>query len=808
MSSSDSSNVVPYPMTNPQFLEGLAGPEWGDIQCAYFSGNPQDPDNPCINWNVYPASTVIHVMEPHLNNYFCVSLPKPGAPAGRKQPSFGKMFVLVIDDVGKKVDAAKIEAILGPPSYILETSAGSSHWGWILEPITDHAWAQGMVQALYRAIGAGDNLVKLQTMVRLPCGTNGKYGSSCRLLRWTPNNRIRHSDWIEIERRIGAITPIAPPLDLDPQLPDPGEVEADTTLQALREHGDVLGNLRKTTMGYGFDVRCFNAAEHTDKRDAAVYVPISGIYKCLHGHCINLTGADLRAYADKTLREESGGLDSLARREFDDVDEATVRACNAPSLAGVFDPWAVRDPIRWPGGILPAAWEEKLTRYAEIYGYDPAALMLSFIGAGSAAADKRARFRPYHQTDWEVPPIIWVVLVAQSGSRKTAIWRRAMEVLTRINRERMAAWKKRHDDWHSLPSKERKEQPEPYAEPVMLADATIEALQQTLVRNPRGVHWARDEFSGLLDFDRYHNAGRSGKTHDHRALLLESYEGGSFTSTRVGRGDLHIESCGLTTGGGIQPAVLAELREGLSTDGLLQRCALLITSTPEDRKSSLEGATPALDEIDAAIARLVWFTPAIGAYMTDAEGEAAIRETEHDGERLVQSTDLGLAFQAVASKLHGLHARCALILHLLDEPAHGVIPGNTVWRAWRLVWFLLDHMLWIYESLPGPQVDTTREIASYLLRYDIKRLTTRMLKRNVAVCRDMDHKMLRAAIETLVTMEWLRPVERGVENKAWLVTPGLDVLFAERKRQEHARVEALKQAFNWRGRYRPSRPKD
>ncbi len=108
--------------------------------------------------------------------------------------------------------------------------------------------------------------------------------------------------------------------------PDLAAVEADVILKALRILGRVQGALRGTSMGPGFDVRCPWSAEHSDRIDAgAVYVPIHGRFQCFHGHCENHRSGDIRGRVDQLLREDSGGLVSLASLEFDDdVDVETT----------------------------------------------------------------------------------------------------------------------------------------------------------------------------------------------------------------------------------------------------------------------------------------------------------------------------------------------------------------------------------------------------------------------------------------------------------------------------------------------------
>ena len=320
MSVSANPRVVPLaPIDNESFLRAVFGDRWGEALVAYFGGDPARS----ADWRVYPAASVIRVMTPHLNNYWDVSLPQPGG--GRTGKDFEAIYAIVVDDYGVKVDPDKVQDLLGcAPSYIIETSPGNYHAGWFIEPLSDRAWVWGLLRGLYRALGNhGDNLVKPTTLVRLPVGVNGKAalgqsGWRVRLIHWQPDTRIKHIDWIDIEARIGAVVPVDPKLDLDNSMPDPAEIEEDVVLKVLRSRGMVLDLGRPMTFGWGFEIQCPWAGDHTDPRTSAGYVPVKERFKCHHGHCEDRNMGDLRAWADAVIREDSGGLECLAALEFED----------------------------------------------------------------------------------------------------------------------------------------------------------------------------------------------------------------------------------------------------------------------------------------------------------------------------------------------------------------------------------------------------------------------------------------------------------------------------------------------------------
>ena len=315
-----SPTVVPFPISNEQFLTAVFGIRWGEALVASFSGDPEkSPD-----WRVWLAADVLRVMTPAMNNYWDVSLPVLGG--SRQGQDFGALYAIVLDDYEVKVVADRARAILGEPSYIIETSSKNFQAGWFIEPLTDHAWVLGMLRALYEALGrTGDNLVKSTTLVRLPVGTNrkaknGATGFPVKLVFWKPDNRIKHLDWPAIEARLGQINPHDPRVSLLTGMPDPAEIERDLILKVFRDHGMILDHGRSMPFGWGFEVECPWAGDHTDPRSAASYIPVRQRFRCHHGHCEDRGMADVRAWADEVIREDSGGLLCLASLEFDDID--------------------------------------------------------------------------------------------------------------------------------------------------------------------------------------------------------------------------------------------------------------------------------------------------------------------------------------------------------------------------------------------------------------------------------------------------------------------------------------------------------
>jgi hypothetical protein len=97
-------------------------------------------------------------------------------------------------------------------------------------------------------------------------------------------------------------------------------------------------------------------------------------------------------------------------------------------------------------------------------------------------------------------------------------------------------------------------------------DPTPESMIQILADQPRGTCLMRDEFSGwLLGMDKYRN-GRS-----ERAQWLESYDGGSLTSDRIGSGRKTVARMTCSVVGTIQPQPLHKAIANSDEDGFFAR---------------------------------------------------------------------------------------------------------------------------------------------------------------------------------------------------------------------------------------------
>jgi hypothetical protein len=453
----------------------------------------------------------------------------------------------------------------------------------------------------------------------------------------------------------------------------------------------------------------------------------------------------------------------------------------APGRPTFFDPWAEPAPPDWPNGVFPAWLEDMLFAMSARDGVDVGAQGMTLLSAASGAAPKNARFLPYGEgSGWWVPPIIWVVVIAVSGQRKTALLDNAFSALQSKHAKAWEDHSGRLRAWRALSPKERREVNKP-EEPhcFIIEDATPEKVQAILAGTVRGSALIRDELAGFLGFGRYGETGGAAE----RGFYLQSYEAKPYTVSRMGRDTTFIRVNALTVYGNIQPDRLAEFK-GLEKDGMLQRFATILAGEVKTSEPGIK--VPGKPKFDVTIATLAALEGTL--YRPGDDAQEIVRQMESDGRKYAALSDYGIGFQGFCDKLHGTHARLALILHLIDNPVLAVIPARTVERAARLIRrFILPQARDFYAAIPGAPVRHTRDIAGWLITRAPTRIRVSDVAAYVKACRGLNGAEINAALDPLVTGGWLEPETPFPSNRAWTLHSEVRSFFASRAIEEARR---------------------
>jgi hypothetical protein len=403
----------------------------------------------------------------------------------------------------------------------------------------------------------------------------------------------------------------------------------------------------------------------------------------------------------KALREK---IERLA-----DETEPLRPEAATPAVTSSSTPVEAYQP--YPVDALPEPLATYVAEAADAIGVDPAYVALPLLTVAGAAIGTTRRLEL--KAGWSCLPILWTVVVGESGTKKSAPLRLVLEhVKAREKRLReehaldrrdydaaMEAYEKSRSAWRA-DKKAGSDPPERPTEPVsrraLVTDTTTEALAVKLADAGRGLLLARDELAGWLgSLDRY---AKSGGGSGDEAFYLSAYNGESHAvDRRTGdRREIYVASAALWITGTIQPTIL---RRALGTErresGLLAR--LLLTAPPPRPVVWTEKEVSPLTRqwLHDVLDRLYELQPE-----TDAEGReeprlvrlepaakaAYVQWHDRHGEELAGLTgDRAAAW----SKLTETGARLALIVHAVRVAAGNAtsedVDAESMDRALRLV---------------------------------------------------------------------------------------------------------------------------
>ncbi|MBL9080506.1 MAG: DUF3987 domain-containing protein [Planctomycetales bacterium] len=333
----------------------------------------------------------------------------------------------------------------------------------------------------------------------------------------------------------------------------------------------------------------------------------------------------------------------------------------------------------FPINVLPSPLNGIVTRAASAIGCDPSFIALPLLSTLGAAIGNSRRL--ILKGGWEVPPIIWTAIVANSGASKSAgidISRKPVQEMQntalKSYRTEVQEYEAQLQDYeHCLRAFQkngtgkRPVKPEkPIAQRYWCDDVTVEAVAARLQDQPRGLLLIRDELAGWFGgFDRY--AGGKGAD---APRWLECFGGRSMLVDRKGGEPIAVERAAVCITGSIQPEILKRnLTEANRQNGLAAR--MLFAFPPRRQKRWTDSQ---IDEADhttlKVLLRKLYQLPfaidsegnsrPLGLMMTAAAKKQYVAYFDsHNQEMLELSDDLCAAW----SKLEEYPARLALIFH-------------------------------------------------------------------------------------------------------------------------------------------------
>lgn len=356
--------------------------------------------------------------------------------------------------------------------------------------------------------------------------------------------------------------------------------------------------------------------------------------------------------------------------------------------------------------------------------------------------------------------------------------------------------------------KDPSQKPKPPPQPrVIVNDATVEALSDILVANPKGVlcHW--DELSGWFgSFDSYRQNQKASRD---RPAWIRLFDGGPNSIDRVQRGRIYVSNWSACLYGGIQPGPMRRLMGKITDDGLAQRFIVFFgrkAGEEADRRPEYE----ALSAYRRTIAHLTKMAPDPRCKVVHLSPEAQeYRElVTKVAEKVMVLPDTSDAFKGHLSKWKGIFARLVLTYHIIEAAARGLdqpgeyVSGETGGRVAKLMLdFLLPHATRFYVEVLGERKHLmhTRWIACYILSRKLEKIRAREIYRAYHEFRTesagIDHEGIARAMMGLQVAGWAEATDKGKRDwpSKWKINPEVHSIFAERAELERQRCEVEKQ---------------
>jgi len=512
-----------------------------------------------------------------------------------------------------------------------------------------------------------------------------------------------------------------------------------------------------------------------------------------------VTRGVLRALLANTQTNDS---ERLRRRDVelsklkDTVHSGYEKFAATPTSSALFDPWQEFIAPPFPLDILPGAAHDFVATKSVAMGADPAALAMAQLAVLSGAIHHRCRVKMMKNSDWWEHVRLWVLLFGRSSWLKSPIMEAMLRPIRRAEADLQRDYKARLQSWKAQDGN-KDEEPEPPVR-LLVGDTTTEKLCEIISRADRGMLSEHDELAGwIARMERYHTAGKGAST--DRAFYLRCWNGGVYTYDRKNSGEILVPNASLSILGGIQPQRLDEL-QGLTSDGLLQRFAVVLMQAPKEPQD--------IDctEVTKAYAALVYELlklPGQRFYLTESAADA-MAELQHHLHSLEQvGAALTEAFEGHIGKLKAYAGVFTIILHLIANPSEAMrlsaIGRPAVEKAARLIKeFLLPHAYEFYGRCEG-EGEQLRTIASYVLASSLSRIRLADFTTNVRYCRGKKVLEINQQVSPLVAGDWLAPIGPGPACRAWTVNRAvIDQQFATRMASERESKRAITQLLGSR----------
>jgi hypothetical protein len=311
--------------------------------------------------------------------------------------------------------------------------------------------------------------------------------------------------------------------------------------------------------------------------------------------------------------------------------------------------------------------------------------------------------------NWLVPPILWGVLLGESGTSKSPALKMIRKPLDEWERKELHFWERAKENAEALgqpvPRRNRR---------IQIRDTTVEALMPLAKENPLGLLLVRDELAGLLEsFNCYKKQGGGDE-----AFFLSAFDGESHSVDRKrDREHIFVPSVSLSILGGIQPGIFARLMcQKHRESGLLARFLIVNPPSKAKRRNDAEVSDKVEAEWKEVVCKLIDLemaqdengntTPLV---IPLAPAAKSLFWDFYDSHNLALSEESG-TWRSFLAKAEQLPLRLALILHHVrwasgEQVDVTEVDEKTMKAAIDLTRWFIDEASRIYGELDTSEED-------------------------------------------------------------------------------------------------------
>jgi uncharacterized protein DUF3987/primase-like protein len=481
-------------------------------------------------------------------------------------------------------------------------------------------------------------------------------------------------------------------------------------------------------------------------------------------------------------------------------------------------------PPELPEGVVPEIierWARDRGRRLGVEAGAPAAALVTALGSLVPAGNVlQMRQR---DTEWEARAILWMMLVADSASNKSATLGAAMAPIFALEKRWQAKYADamRAYDAAVEQSKQKKKSKDesaddkaPPEEPTLrqkiIMDVTTEAVIEVMAANSDGLLFFADELASLFGgMDAYRNKGNK-----DRPFWLGAKDGRfPHTVNRKGKAPITAPRVACSVIGGIQPDKIREMCLDLGADGMLQRF-MPVNLLRLGRGEDIYPMPKLYATIDKLAYDLAEWSPRDRGFKFEPAAADELTAVEDFVDAEAARPNVPKSMVEWLKKLPQEFGRLALAFHFMEwyageEAAKVVRTSDTAFtgdslpelvsrataqRASRfLIEFIIPHARAFHASMSSSRQTETHAdwIAKYILTRKLEQISDREIQRAYGAVRGRDHERDRQnAMNELELSDWVR----AFGTTKWKVNPLVHdgrfsrIAEAERERRESAQA--------------------